>query len=123
MKNWPELKPYQEELLKGLRKGALTHVHMSRGTGKSVAAKIAFNKWKFDELTGNKQKWGEWRKSFIILPRKCILTGKWVIGKACIRTKTCYVPWNDPKGKVVLKQYASAKEVFIRKLRDGKEPY
>ena len=119
MKNWPELKPYQEELLKGLRKGALTHIHMSRGTGKSVAAKIAYNKWAFEQLQGKKATWSEWNKHFTLLPKRCRLTGKWIIGNVCIRTKIMYVPWTDPNGKVIMKQYASAKEVFIRKLKDG----
>jgi hypothetical protein len=116
MKNWPKLKPHQEELLKGLRKGALTHIHMSRGTGKSMAQKIAYNQWKLKKLQGEKDQWSDWKKGFALFPKRCEMTDKWIIGRICIKTRTRYVPWTDPNGKVKEKRYASMKEVFKRSL-------
>lgn len=113
---------YQEDLIKGLKKGQLHVFGMGRGTGKSKYAKIAHNKYMLDILTDRlkaRQLWGDWEVFFTLMPKRCELTGKWLVGRVCRRTRIRYVPWNDINGKKVERQYASAKEIFIRKLKDG----
>jgi hypothetical protein len=119
MKKSPNKYQYQEDLIKGIKKGKLHVYGMGRGTGKSMWAKIEHNKYMLDMLQDKKPKFDDWHKGFTILPRRCKLTGKWVIGNVCVRERINYVPWTDPNGKVIEREYASAKEVFIRKLRNG----
>ncbi len=85
---------------------------------KATLDKIAHNKYMLDRLLGEDAPWDDWKASFIILPKQCDLTGEWIIGRVCKRTRVKYIPWSDPKGKVRENEYASMKEVFKRML-DG----
>ena len=115
MKN-SKLKPYQEELLNGLRKGALTHVHMSRGTGKSRVAEA------IRRHLPNRE-WGEWCAKTSILPRKSV-NGRWIFGLMYERDRTVRRMTATKGGGAMMphteRQYATKKELFELKLK-GKE--
>jgi len=115
-----KLQPYQKELLDGLRKGALTHVHMSRGTGKSTLHNVA--KAFFEDRAA--REWTEWRPTTSWIPRKSWY-GKWIIGRMYKRGR-----WEDAdmggdfsgytfSKPTRVRQYISKKELFKWKLKYG----
>jgi len=123
MKNWPKLQPYQEELLKGLRKGALTHIHMSRQTGKSMMTM-------YHNMSGQgfarpiDPDWDPWHRVTSLIPRKSI-SGRWIIGRIQKRGKTIRRLTPTKGGSAMLRsrihEFATDKELFEWKLKNGRE--
>ena len=86
---------------------------------KEVQAQIEHNRYMLDTMLDRKAEWGDWKEYFTILPRRCELTKEWIIGYVCRRTRVEFHIWADPKTRYEEHQYASMKEVFIRKLKNG----
>lgn len=117
---WPNLKPYQQELLNGLRKGAMTHIHMSRRSGKSYM-KMYHDGTDFMMQTNGtvniySSSWNEWEDAFVWPwdKRESIESGKRIWGR--IKTRTNKVVFDSSIGGAS-RQYATKKEVFQRKLK------
>ena len=125
MKKLPKLKPYQKAMLGGLKKGQQNIVIMGRGTGKSNWAKIQANKEELERLMNGETKWGEWRPTTSWIPRRSILSGRWVIGRIYKRGRwtTKMVPHSmgGHKKRIRVRQYATVKEVFKWKLKNGND--
>ena len=101
---------WQKELSKGIKKGHMPIVAMGRRSGKSM---FWYNMMMQANFMGS---WTNWRKVFVWpWDKKASISGKKIWGKINYRRNKLVISSQGTR----LWEYATDKEVFTKRLKDG----